>query len=384
MNTTEPSASAGGIRWGYNGGTFLESEYQLAREKGIPLTLDISAHSGCSNNCIYCGYLDTMKGTPLAGDEIASMIRQFAELGGKSFRFVGEGEPLSRKDIFQLVGEIKKSGMIPVIFSCGDLLGDDGLCLKLHGFDGGEAIGRLNEAGVTIVLKYDAHYQDHIANRPGYSEKRNRALERLMNSGFNLRAPSHLAFGTVVLKANHEEIPELYDYGLSRNIYTVNCALMPIGRSEFDYEKLGITGDEMIELAVKTYIIAWEYGIPFTRVADFPGGLACDISRAGFYVSYTGEIDLCEANLSEDIGNFRDIPLSVAWEKINAARERQGDERVRGLCIAKRAKEIIPPNYDAEVTRKVQDFIRQNPERFNSRPRAVTKSMIDAYAKNRP
>ena len=376
MDIIEPSASASGVRWGYNGGTFLESEYEAARRDGKPLTLDISAHSGCSNNCIYCGYLNTQGGTPLTGGEIANMIRQFSGLGGKSFRFVGEGEPLSRKDIFQLVGEIKKSGMIPVIFSCGDLLGDDGLCLKLHGFDGREAIGRLDEAGVTVVLKYDAHHQDHIVKRPGYSEKRNLALERLMNAGFNLHAPSHLAFGTVVLRANHKEIPELYDYGLSRNIYTVNCALMPIGRSEFDYPRLGITGDEMIELAAKTHIIAWEYGIPFTRVADFPGGLQCDVSRAGFYVSYTGKIDLCEANIFEDIGNFRDVPLSVAWERINAARERQGDERVRGLCIAKRAKGIIPQNYDAEVARKVNDFIRKHPGRFNSRARAVTKAML--------
>jgi MoaA/NifB/PqqE/SkfB family radical SAM enzyme len=374
----EPSVSASGIRYGYNGGTFLEREYLEALEKGIPLTLDFSIPCACFNECTYCGYRDTQKGDVLGRDEIISVIHQFAALGGRSVKFVGEGEPLTRKDIFLLISEIRKDGMVPVVFSCGDLLGDDDLCIKIHGVDGGEAIGRLAEADVTVMLKYDSKNQDSITRRIGYSEKRDRALERLKNIGFNLHNPTHLGFGTVILRCNYKEIPEIFNYAIPNNVYPLNCPLMPIGRAEDDAKRaeIGITGDEMAELTIKLNIIAWEYGITFTQPADFPGGLKCDISRAGLFVAYTGRIDPCEAHLCDAIGNVRQVPLAVAWKNINELKEREYDgQRGLGLCFPKLIKGIIPPNYDQKVTEKVQAFIKRYPKRFNSRPRVVMTTM---------
>jgi len=66
--------------------------------------------------------------------------------------------------------------------------------------------------------------------------------------------------------------------------------------------------------------------------------------------------------------------------KINEIKDREyGENRKCGICVAKRKKGIIPEDYDEEVRRKVAEFMRQHPEKFNSRQRVVTKSMIDAY-----
>jgi len=336
MTVWTPSGSSGGIvtaskiTWGCNALTVSEEQLVVAVKEGIPLVFDFSMPCGCYNNCIFCGYLEYQKGKKLLNlDEIKSVIHQARELGCISMRIVGAGEVLTEEEALPILVETKKVGMSTAVFSCGDLLGDDAQCYKIHGFDGGELVARLAELGVTIMLKYDSKQQDDLTRTPGYSEKRNIALERLMNAGFNLHTPTHLGFGTVVLGRNYKEIPEIVDYVLAHNIYVLNCALMPIGRAEQQYKELGITGKEMIELAIKLYKIAWEYGVPVDKILeqpgtipDFPGGLKCFISAAGFFVGPDGTINPCETHSDASIGNVRDVPLRVAWENKRNQRPR--------------------------------------------------------------
>ncbi len=344
--------------FGYDGGTFSKEELDFARKNNIPLTLDIAIPCECLNNCIFCGYRNTQTGEGLTLKEILNIIDQFKELGGKSIKILGEGEPLLRKDILKIFEYVYKNGIKSVLFTCGDVIGDERLARKIHGMDGREIVSKLSEFNITVMLKYDKKNQDEISQKKGYSKLRNRALRLLKEAGLNKFYPSHLGFGIVVVKKNYEEILQNYEMAIKENIYPLLCPLMPIGKVK-DKEwrnKIGITSHQMIELASKLYIIAYKHGIGFVEPADFPGGKPCDISRAGFYIGDTGDIYLCESE--EKVGNIRKDKLKDAWKRISEIKNKKyKDCRWKGICFAKRCLGIIPSDYDEKVNDNVEKFI---------------------------
>ncbi|MEW6328957.1 MAG: radical SAM protein [Candidatus Micrarchaeota archaeon] len=360
------------IVFGYNGGTFSRKELEDAIKKGKPLTLDMSIISGCLNKCVFCGYRAPSGEGALKPKEIFDVIYQFRDIGGRSVKFVGEGEPLLRKDIFEILKKIKECGMIPVVFTCGDVLGNDALAYEFHHSSGMELVGRLGEAGATVMLKYDARKQDEISGRAGYSEMRENALERLIAAGFNLFSPTHLGFGSVALKKNLGELPKIFENALRKNIYPLFCPLMPIGeaRDRRKRDEMGISREQMIELSARLHFTAWEYGIPFKGAADFLGGLPCDIARAGFFIDWNGWIKLCESE--EAIGNARWLGLENAWSIIVYAKGGKYNGKHNctpgsGNCYSKRVLGIIPDGFETEVKRKVFDFMNRNRNKFGSK-----------------
>ncbi len=360
------------IRFGYNGGTFSSVGVKEAIKNGTPVTLDMSVISGCLNNCFFCGYRALNEKGALKQNEIFDVIHQFGDVGGRSIKFVGEGEPLLRKDMLEILKKIKECGMIPVVFTCGDVLGNDALAYEFHHSSGMELVGRLSDAGATVMLKYDARNQDEISGRKGYSEMRENALERLIAAGFNLFSPTHLGFGSVVLRMNYKELPEIFGNALGKNIYPLFCALMPIGKTKEKEKRdeIGITAKQMTELSARLHSIAWEYGIPFKGAADFLGGLPCDMARGGFFINEKGGIKLCEPE--EEIGNVRWLNLNDAWFVVTYLKDRKyngerGCSRDSGRCYKKRELGIIPEIIDKEVRQKVSEFTRKNPGAFGSK-----------------
>ncbi len=341
--------------FGYLGGTFSKNELAEARQNGNPLTLDMAIPGNCLNECIFCGYKDTQTGDKLSLEEIKRIIDDFSDLGGRSVKILGEGEPLLRQDILELLDYVHQSSLQPILFTCGDVLGDDNLAQKIHGISGLNVAKRLNDSQTTIMLKYEAKNQDDIVQRRGFSEKRNLALERLVQLGFNKHSPSRLGFGIVVLNLNYDEIPQNYEWAIQNNVYPLLCPLMPIGKaSDPEYRKqIGITQEQIVELSARLYRIAQANGIQIDCPADFPGGLPCDISRAGFYIGDTGDIYVCE---SEDkVGNTRTIQLKDAWKEIKQLKDNKyGENRWSGFCYQKRKCGILPSNFDKLVSERLR------------------------------
>ncbi|MBI5347507.1 MAG: radical SAM protein [Candidatus Aenigmarchaeota archaeon] len=346
--------------FGYDGGTFSRKELNFARKNNVPLTLDLAIPSGCLNNCSFCGYRNTQTGEGLTLKEIMDIIDQFKNLGGKSIKILGEGEPLLNKDILKIFEHMYRNGIKPVLFTCGDIIGDEKLAKNVHDMNGKEIVDKLVQFNVTVMLKKKKKNQDEISCRKGYSKLRDRALKLLKEAGLNKFYPTHLGFGIVILKKNYREIPNNYEMAIKENIYPLLCPLMPIGRVKGKRwrDRIGIDPQQLIELASKLYIISYKYGIDFVEPADFPGGKPCDISRAGFYIGDTGHIYLCESE--EKVGNIRTDKLCSAWKKISEMKDKNyGDCRWRGICFAKRRLGIIPKGYDEKVIDKVKEVIHK-------------------------
>ncbi len=341
--------------FGYSGGTFSEKELAKARQERIPLTLDLAVPCSCFNNCIFCGYRFTQEGKRLSTAEILRIVDEFKELGGKSIKIVGEGEPLLRDDILKILKYIHSIGLKPVLFTCGDVLGDGELVKSIHGINSTRFINKLKKFDITVMLKYEMENEDQIVGREGFSELRNKALKLLIKAGLNKPRPTNLGFGIVVLKENAKEIPLAYEMALERNIYPLLCPLMPVGKvKEKAYrEKLMLDSKRLVSLTVKLHSIAGKKGVCLEEVADFPGGLPCDIARAGFFIGSTGNIYLCESE--ENIGNIRNMALKEAWAKILDFKNRKyAGCRWDGKCFEKRRLGIIPNNFELKVKQKLE------------------------------
>jgi len=338
--------------FGYDGGTFSEKEILNAKNNNTPLTMDLAIPCGCRNNCIFCGYRQP---TPngLTKEDIFSVIDQFKKIGGKSIKFLGEGEPTTRNDILEIIEYIYTRGIKPVLFTCGDIIGEEKICKKIHGISSKEFIDRLYKNNVTIVLKYEKFNEDDIVRKKGFSRYRNKTLKLLKEKGFNKFYPTKLGFGVVVLRANEKEIPRVFKMALENNIYPLLCPLMPLGEVKHKKHRnsVGIVEKDLSELASKLHLLAKKQGIDFVEPADFPGGRPCDISRAGFYIDGKGLVYVCEAD--EFVGDVKKTSLDKLWKKISKIKNKKyGKCRWEGKCFPKREIGIIQKDYDEVIIKK--------------------------------
>ncbi len=330
--------------FGYQGGTFTHDEILEARQNDTPLTMDCALPGPCLNDCTYCGFLYVNKHNKLRQEEIPRVFQEFAELGGKSIKILGEGEPLLRKDMLLILRSIHEMGMIPILFTCGDVLGSEELAQQFHNRSCDEIVKELFETHVTVMLKYEKKNQDDTVQREGYSLLRGKALERLLSLDFNKEYPSRSGFAIVLTKDNYEEVPSVFDFAVQNNIYPLVCPLMPIGKMKDTARRINYSPSpcEIASLTRRLVTLRESSGIHFPAASAFLGGLPCDISRAGMYMDDVGNLKVCEAD--ETVGNVRDFSLKEVWQTCSAIKSRKyGEARWEGLCFPKINEGIMKP-----------------------------------------
>jgi len=93
-----------------------------------PVNLQIDPTNYCNNNCRWCYYTthkhlkEFSKTDQIDTDLAISIIRQFADLGGKSVEFTGGGEPLLHKGFKEMSQAARESGLERALVTNGRLL----------------------------------------------------------------------------------------------------------------------------------------------------------------------------------------------------------------------------------------------------------------------
>lgn len=244
------------------------------------------------------------------------LIDEAATLGAKSINFVGSGEPTVDPDFWQIVERMAERNITPIIYTEGSLR------LKSRSF-----AQRLFDLGATIVLKVNsllnAEYQDKVLRgirpksgipRSSYFAERGKALDTLMDVGFNSGVPTRLGFDTIICKENIDEIEYIHRYARNQNIFVLFVNFLPSGRTQ-DGHTSAISWEEQQRVFKRLAEIDKEdFGLAHGTRFPYSGGVPCTIRGLGLFVKIQGEVYDCPGE-AIPLGNVKTTSLFEVWQK---------------------------------------------------------------------
>ncbi len=344
---------------------------------GRLLTLDIDYGSTCTLNCPSCfrknNSIDKASDRTLGFNDLTKRILEAKQLGLRSVKFLGAGEPFENFGFLDFLRFLKSEGIIPLIFTKGHVLGDDILVKKYFGYLGistGEAlVDALYECGASIMLgfnSFDDKLQAKLVGAPiEYVAARNRSLLMLVDRGFSKPNPTRLALAVnPITKWNISDAFEIYKWGRLRNFYVIVTPTMISGRARKTATWKAITPpyEELVELYTKIYRFNIETGLQTLQqvreegISAYAGGHPCNQVSTGMYVTLGGTVLSCPGSEVAVEGNVWTTSLAQIWEESNN-RKRAG--KFNCGCIAKDGKSIPESLYSAVMDQVLMQELTQ-------------------------
>jgi cyclic pyranopterin phosphate synthase len=186
--------------------------------------LRVSVTDHCNYRCHYCRdedhVTDTARSEILSYEEIARIVRLFAELGITKVRLTG-GEPLLRNDILKLATML------------GEIPGIDDIPLSTNAHLLSPIANQLQKVGINRVnISIDSLNQDRFEQitRGGDLDKVIQGIDSAIESGMN-----PIKLNMVVMRGvNDDEIEAMIDFAIERKIDIRFIETMPIGTAGID------------------------------------------------------------------------------------------------------------------------------------------------------
>ena len=350
---------------------------QLLRNNiGKLLSLDIDFGDHCSLNCPHCfrrnNRVDFGVRKLMKYEDIYTVVKQAKELGLRSVKFLGAGEPFEDKRFLEFLRNLKKLNIIPSIFTKGHVIGDDGLVKEYYSHygisTGKELVGELKKVNASILLgfnSFDTEIQDKmVGSKKGYTIKRNRALKLLVEAGFNKNNPTHLCLAVnPVTNENYNEVFDIYRWGRVRNLYVIVCSTMISGRcaEKFSWEQITPTAEKLIDLYTQIYEFNIKKRIQTFKqikeegISSYAGGHPCNQITCGMYLTLTGKVLRCPGDDTTVFGSIWKESLKDIWVK-SENYDRAG--KFNCQCPPKQGKSI-PHNLYTEVMIRLEKMQRQ-------------------------
>ena len=311
-----------------NGWNF--SSKTLKENKGKILTLDIDLGNRCSLNCPHCfrrtTVLDEVK-RKMTFEETVKLVKEAKKFGLRSVKFLGAGEPFENPRFVEFLRFLKSIDVIPLIFTKGHIIGDDKLAKKFNSHyginNGTELIEELDKVNASILLGFnsmDNSIQNKmVGNIEGYTQKRDLALLRLVEAGFNKTNPTRISLIiTPVIKGNYDEIFDIYKWGKERNLYPITTSTMVGGRGN-KWCEITPSEEKLIELYTKIYKFNLERGIQTIeqleneKISSYAGSHPCNQTACGMYVTLSGKVLRCPGDDVTIFGNIFEKSLEEIW-----------------------------------------------------------------------
>lgn len=295
------------------------ADYKLWKKienRRIPLDFYLEITARCNNNCRHC-YINYPAGDVLAQKkelslvEISDIADQAVRLGAIWCLLTG-GEPLLRKDFFDIYLSLKKKGLLLSIFT--------NACL-------------VTEEHIKLFKKYPPQYievsvygvseevYERVTRKPGSYAAFRRGLDLLLESGITIKLK------TMALRSNFNELPEIAAFcrEYSDSTFRFDPLLHlrydrdPVRNEEICHERLMPDEIVKIEQADEPRSIALQKGkdhfiFPENFRTDDSRLFHCGAGKSSFTVSYDGKFRLCASLWHPDtIYDLRKGTLEEAW-----------------------------------------------------------------------
>jgi MoaA/NifB/PqqE/SkfB family radical SAM enzyme len=278
----------------------------------FPLVMTFAVTYKCQCRCPHCSAANHVRSDieELSTEEAKRLIDESLDLGISVIAFTG-GEPLVRKDIFELISYVDKRKAICHLFTNGLLLND-------------AYVQKLADAGLySLFLSLDSPYpEEHNRMRgvPGLFEKGVEGLQKLKSKGIFVALSSYATrSGTV--KGMYKKM-----YEFAQKIGVQNLVLfdnVPTGALMRDTSEM-LTKDQREEIIDYTTNIfnqrmkptlssqAWQ-----NSIEGYLGGIGCVAGCIQYYVSAYGEVTPCDFT-PLSFGSIREESLKKIWKRMRS------------------------------------------------------------------
>lgn len=275
-----------------------------------PVAMTFAVTYQCQCNCVHCSAgRHYKKGVPeLSTKEAKRVIDETLDMGVSIIAFTG-GEPLMRKDIFELISYVNKRKAVSLLFTNGEFLTE-------------ENADKLAEAGLySIFVSIDSPYpeeHDKLRSRQGLFQKALEGLEKMRKRGV-LAGISNYATKSNTEKKMYKKI-----YNLARDRKLLNVMLfdgVPTGNMLKNTEEMlsPEQREEIRQFSSKLFkysVIpplssqAWQ-----NSIEGYLGGIGCLAGNIQYYMSAYGEVTPCDFT-PLSFGNIRKEPLKKIWKRM--------------------------------------------------------------------
>ncbi|MEK7287085.1 MAG: radical SAM protein, partial [Elusimicrobiota bacterium] len=294
--------------------------------------------AGCNLRCIHCRRLDVL--TKQSSEELSlsqakSLIDDLAAMG-KPVLILSGGEPLFRKDIFEISSYAKARGLGVGISTNGTLVNEE---IARHLKDSGIHYGSISLDGAKAATH-------DIFRGKGNFDRAVRGAKHLMQAGIKVQV------NFTVTKQNVQELAQMYEMARSLGAYALYLFLLvPVGcgvkladsqmldaQEVETWLKWAHQKDKEGPLHIKTICAPHYYRIE--SEAGRRGGEPSQDSRKGClagvhmcFISHKGDVFPC-GYLPVSCGNIKETPLRKIWENSPVFKNLRDPDLLEGRCGA--------------------------------------------------
>lgn len=283
----------------------LPAPQARAARLGLPYRVHFVVTHKCNLACEHC-YQAEHDSVDLDTTEAKDVLAQLAALGVLELT-VGGGEPMARRDFWELLEEARRLQFAVTLYTNGTLIGD-------------EQAKRLKALGVVKVSVSlhgaEAATHDTFVRRPGAFDRINRALDRLEAAGVPV------VVKTSATTLNHRELPKLEETVSRRKltVLSVNTTIFP--RDDGDRSPLSLHLDEEAQRRTTRAgleamsVPAFEALLARARrrlEGDASESSPCEAARTTFAIHPSGDVTPCVQSASQVMGNVRQRPVADIW-----------------------------------------------------------------------
>lgn len=279
------------------------------REVVKPTTCTLQVTTACQLNCFHCSAAKykTRERKELTTEEWLSVIAQSLDMGIFNITFTG-GEPLIRKDLFELIAAVDRDRAHASMFSNGLLLTE-------------ENVSRLVEAGLhSLMVSVDdprEEVHDELRGMKGCFAKAIAGLQRAREAGL-LVSLSTYASGADVREGRVEQLIEKARE-LGCHEVTV-FDVVPTGSLLPMEEEYLIKPEErrrLIEIGRHYRALPGYPNVVTQSEVEGPECGGCMGAHSQFYMTAFGDVDPCDF-MPLTFGNVRDDSLETIWQRMRS------------------------------------------------------------------
>ncbi|GJL85493.1 MAG: hypothetical protein DHS20C02_12680 [Micavibrio sp.] len=335
---------------------FIDNRVIAAAKRG---EIDLTEYYPCGMPCSGCFSEAAIVRDPtllLTWQEMfEKAIDPARKIGLTSVKFLGWGELLQNRDLFDILDACEERGLEVSVFTRAQELGSDHLTEMHYGHLGittaRELVQRLSQYSTLRILfgfhSFDEKRQNKIVKSTkdrtrdysknglifvdkgvsDYIGKRNRALQYLVEAGFNDPAKGQRLTLTATPTGldQIDEMPDIYAWAARRNMPFIIAPTMESGekaqglmvrdtRVDPEHEKFIALYTAVYQRALKEGILSKEQ-IKEAGISAYAATAACNQVANGLFVRINGLVKMCPGISEENstYGNVHNQSIATLW-----------------------------------------------------------------------